>query len=85
MDRRDFLRLTSAATVGALGIAALSDCGQTNPGAQPPPRSTQEGPTTPVLDLSGKSRAPRMLVAYFSRAGENYHYDDRAWLEQQAH
>ena len=81
MDRRDFLRLASTLGVGGLGMAALSGCGQTNPGAQLPPRSTQEGPTTPVLDPGGQSPAPRALVAYFSRPGENYHYGGRTWLE----
>jgi flavodoxin len=34
-------------------------------------------PSTAPRDAAG----PRVLVAYFSRAGENYHYGDRTWLQ----
>ena len=34
-----------------------------------------------MLDPGGQSPAPRALVAYFSRPGENYHYGGRTWLE----
>jgi flavodoxin len=34
-------------------------------------------PSNAPTDAAG----PRVLVAYFSRAGENYHYGDRTWLE----
>ena len=63
MHRRSFLRLALAGAAGA----ALSACGETEP-------SEAEPTVTP----GGAEVARRsVLLAYFSRAGENYHYGGR--------
>jgi flavodoxin len=63
-QRRDFLRYTLAGLVVAAAGVPLSACGATSPsGARP-----DQEPTTP----STPTRRRRILLAYFSRAGENY-------------
>lgn len=71
MDRRAFLRgglLT--ATAVALTACAPSPQEQTMPPTTPSPQPTSAG--TP---------GSRVLLAYFSRPGENYYYGDRIDLE----
>jgi flavodoxin len=69
LDRRRFLRAGAAAFVGLTGCA-------TGPSDEAGPRrSSAARPTTRT-----GSRA-RVLLAYFSRAGENYHYGGRRFLE----
>lgn len=65
MDRRTLLRV--AAVVGPAGAVAACSV------------PTREAPVaTPSPDPED---APRVLLAYFSRAGENYYYGDRIDLE----
>jgi flavodoxin len=65
LGRRSFLRLAIAGVAGA----AVSACGAGSPGAPRP-----DGPRP-----SGAARGARgkILIAYFSRPGENYHYSGR--------
>ena len=74
MDRRQFLlRSLSAFSVAAVGVLAACT-------------ATQE---TPVPSATDPAAAPattpaptrRVLVAFFSRPGENYYYGDRVTLE----
>ncbi|GEB96348.1 flavodoxin [Microbacterium lacticum] len=74
MDRRQFLiRSLSALSVAAVGV--LAACSPTR--ESPVPSATDDpaaAPTTPA-------QTRRVLVAYFSRPGENYYYGDRVTLE----
>src|SRR3954453_8296890 len=64
IPRRDLLRLTAAGVAGtALGVQ-LSGCG----GDSPNGGRTEATPTEP----SAGGRDTRVLLVYFSRAGENY-------------
>jgi len=83
LGRRQLLRLGLAGTAGTLLTVALGDCSQgtqPNPQSQPPaegdPTTSLQTPKAPT-----DTAAPKVLVAYFSRAGENYYYGDRTWLE----
>jgi flavodoxin len=70
MNRRGFLRGGAAAAVGVAGGAWLVGCASSD---EPEAERT-----------SARSAVPsdaRVLVAYFSRAGENYHYGGRRFLE----
>ncbi len=72
MDRRDFLRtgLLLSATALSLAACTTTPTEETMPSTAPAPGPTPE-PT------SGN----RVLLAYFSRPGENYYYGDRIDLE----
>lgn len=74
MDRRQFL-LRSLSVVGVASVGVLAACTPTR--ENPMPSATDDpaaAPTTPALTC-------RVLVAYFSRPGENYYYGDRVTLE----
>jgi hypothetical protein len=79
LPRRSVLNgalLGIAATVvggGALGCTSGSASGPTS---SPSPSAQQSGPAA-----NGTAAAARTLLAYFSRAGENYHYGGRRRLE----
>src|SRR3954466_15913992 len=62
-QRRDFLRHTLTGLVIAAAGMPLSACGTAPSGA----RTDQEPTTTPT-----PTRRRRILLAYFSRPGENY-------------
>jgi flavodoxin len=69
MERRSFLRLALAGVAGATVGVPLSACGARSPSDARPdpaggPRHARGGPG-------------RILLAYFSRAGENYYYGGR--------
>lgn len=61
LTRRDFIRAALAGSAGA-SLAVLAGCTGAEPGRTSTP---PQGPTT------------RTLLAYFSRAGENYWYGGR--------
>ena len=66
MNRRSFLRLTLAGVAGATAGVPLSACGAESP--------------SPSLDRGSppaQSEDGRILLAYFSRPGENYWYGGR--------
>jgi flavodoxin len=72
MERRAFLRLALASVAGATVGVPLSACGAASPsdarpGAARAPRPAQD-------------RRGRILLAYFSRPGENYYYGGRRVL-----
>jgi flavodoxin len=67
LGRRSFLRAAVAGVAGATVGGPLSACGA---GSRSEPRSDS------AADARGK-----ILLAYFSRAGENYHYGGRTNLE----
>lgn len=70
VNRRGFLRGGAVAAVGVLGGAWLVGCASS---AEPETRRTST--------RSAVSTDARVLVAYFSRAGENYHYGGRKFLD----
>lgn len=74
-DRRSVLRSAAVGLVGALVGAGASGCtsGNTMPAQDTPP--TLEG------TIEGRKTGARVLLAYFSRAGENYHYGGRRDLD----
>ncbi len=45
------------------------------------PATPEGSPTTSTPASPSADTNPRVLVAYFSRPGENYYYGDRTWLE----
>jgi flavodoxin len=64
-DRREFLRAGAATAIGVLGTGRLTGCSAETPRESPKPGGA----------------GARVLLAYFSRAGENYHYGGRTYLE----
>jgi hypothetical protein len=83
LSRRRFLELGLAGSVGTLAAAALGGCSQRthpdSPGQPPAEGDPTTSPQTPNAPTD--TAAPKVLVTYFSRAGENYYYGDRTWLE----
>jgi len=73
LDRRAFLRVAVAGVAGATVGAPLSACGAGSPSE---PRSD----SAPVPRAARGARG-KILLAYFSRAGENYRYGGRTNLE----
>lgn len=71
ISRGAFLR---GASVAAASVAAVSLTGCAS--GPPPETSTSTGSTVTSPDTT-----ERVLLAYFSRAGENYWYGDRKFLE----
>lgn len=70
--RRSLLRLTSLGAVGALAGSTLNGCAG-NPSSQP---TASPAPG----DSAAPSHQARVLLAYFSRAGWNYHNGGRIYL-----
>lgn len=80
-SRRKLLRLGLAGTVGSVAAALGGSDRGTRPNTQNqrPPDQSATTSTQPSDKPTGA--APKVLVAYFSRAGENYYYGDRIWLD----
>jgi len=76
MDRRDAIRIGIGLTAGAVGTVLSGCADRSNPDKTRTPASTAESP-----EQTGTGSDPRVLVAYFSRAGENYHYGGRKDLD----
>jgi flavodoxin len=82
LRRRQLLSLALVGSAGTFAAAALGSCGQ-----QPQPEAergrTQEGesPSPQSSSAPTNAAAPKVLVAYFSRAAENYYNGDRTWLK----
>lgn len=73
MDRRQFLfRSLSALSVASVGVIAA--CSPTR--ENPVPSATDDPAAAPT-----PTQHRRVLLAYFSRPGENYYYGDRVTLE----
>ena len=75
LSRRSLLR-SAGLTAASLAAAALAACA-TSPPAPAGPTATSTSTGTPV----NPSSRSRILLAYFSRPGENYWYGDRRTLE----
>ena len=71
MDRREFLRSAVVAGI-AVGVTCMTGCGVPEEEAM-----GTASPSPPEPGAAGR----RPLLAYFSRAGENYYYGDRIDLE----
>jgi flavodoxin len=83
MRRRSVLRTAFAGFTGALIATATSSCTTRteNTGTEntTPPQDTQQPPAPEVT--ANPRDGGRVLLACFSRAGENYYYGDRIDLE----
>jgi flavodoxin len=83
MGRRSVLRTAFAGITCALIAAATSSCTTRTENTETenttPPRDTQQPPAPEPTAIPRDGR--RVLLAYFSRAGENYYYGDRIDLE----
>jgi len=73
MERRTFLRLAAAGVASTTVGAPLSACGAE--------RRNEARPSPARTPRPGREARSRILLAYFSRAGENYHYGGRRNLE----
>ena len=76
LSRRTLLR---AALFGGAVTAAATSCTTASPeGGAQPGREPMTEPTSLTTDpTTGPVRGPSILLAYFSRPGENYYYGDR--------
>jgi hypothetical protein len=70
-DRREFLHAGAVTAIGVLGGGWLTGCGAE--------MSRDPTPTAPPTPPTGAGA--RVLLAYFSRAGENYYYGGQTYLE----
>jgi flavodoxin len=77
LSRRSLLR--AALAVGAAAVAGTGTSGCGGPQIQPSPPPT--GRPTPMPDTTERASERRILLAYYSRAGENYYYGGRRTLE----
>ncbi|MFJ6158724.1 flavodoxin [Pseudarthrobacter sp. NPDC092184] len=76
VSRRAALRGAAAGLTGALLTAAATACTPEGTGTAPSPDAS------PSPDTAGPGQARgRILLAYFSRAGENYYYGGRTNLD----
>lgn len=90
LGRRSFLRGSLAGLVGVIIGAQLSGCSADSSrreSDEPPQTASQTTPTGSVDDVPETTLAQptvtsnKILLAYFSRAGENYYYGGRTQLE----
>lgn len=89
LGRRSFLRGSLAGLAGMVIGAQLSGCSNASTGrvdepTQAPARSTSTGSVNDAPETTPAQPAPtgsKVLLAYFSRAGENYYYGERTQLE----
>jgi len=74
LDRRSFLRAALMGATSAVAGAGLLSCSTT-------PRPTATAPENRPTETGSTGRGTNVLLAYFSRAGENYHYGGRRTLD----
>ncbi|WP_212719396.1 hypothetical protein [Blastococcus sp. CCUG 61487] len=74
LDRRAFLRTALTIATGAVAGAGLAGCSTATP------RTTSTAPSTQPTEADSTVPGTNVLLAYFSRAGENYHYGGRRRL-----
>jgi flavodoxin len=74
MNRRTLIKGSLTLGVGAVLSAQLASC-------SPPPASRPATSPGVTPEASTGPASSKVLVAYFSRAGENYYYGDRINLE----
>ena len=77
LTRRSLVRATLAIGAGAVFGAGASGCGA----SRTQPVSPPTGRDTPTSDNTDRASDRRVLLAYYSRAGENYYYGGRRTLE----
>lgn len=75
LDRRAFLRTALTIATGAVAGAGLAGCNTATP------RTTSTAPSTQPTEADSTVPGTNVLLAYFSRVGENYHYGGRRDLE----
>ncbi|NEK96392.1 hypothetical protein GCU67_19805 [Modestobacter muralis] len=75
VDRRSFLRVALTVTASAVAGAGLAAC------STPTPQPTSTAPSTQPTETGSTVARNNVLLAYFSRAGENYYYGGRRNLE----
>jgi len=81
MHRRTLLRAALVAGIGVVTGTLASGCTPEAPRASPRPPDADATPRPLGTETVTPSTRPRVLLAYFSRAGENYHYGDTVDLE----
>jgi flavodoxin len=77
LTRRSLLRAALAVGAAAVAGTVASGCGA----SQTEPASPPTGRDTPMPDTTERAGDRRILIAYYSRAGENYYYGGRRTLE----
>ena len=75
LDRRTLLRAALTVTASAAAGAGLAAC------SSPTPQPTSTAPSTRPTETGPTVARNNVLLAYFSRAGENYYYGGRTNLE----
>lgn len=75
VDRRSFLRAALTVTASAVAGAGLAAC------STPTPQPTSTVPSTQPTETGSTVARNNVLLAYFSRPGENYYYGGRTTLE----
>ena len=75
LRRRTFLRAALAGAAGVALGAQLSGCSESSP------RRADDEPAPEPAPAGSTATGSRVLLAYFSRAGENYYYGGRTRLE----
>jgi flavodoxin len=92
LSRREFLRGALAVIAGAATGALMSGCSDpsptlptSTPGVDDKPDVIEQTPARPAPTSTGSGsvsgNGSKVLLAYFSRAGENYYYGGRTHLE----
>jgi flavodoxin len=77
VTRRSLVRTALAVGAAAVAGTGTSGCGASRTESPSPPT----GRDTPMPDSTERASERRILLAYFSRAGENYYYGDRRNLK----
>jgi flavodoxin len=84
IGRRSVLRSTVAGLAGALAATGTTSCGTGSPDTKPSENTTRSPSvqgTASSPDSGGRDKGGRVLLAYFSRDGENYYYGGRTDLD----
>lgn len=79
LGRRSVLRSAVTGLGAAMVTGATSGCAPGDQGASTPAQDSAG--TAPALGTPGPGNGRRILLAYFSRAGENYYYGGRTDLD----
>jgi flavodoxin len=79
---RTLTRRTLVRAALAVGAAAVAGTGTSGCGAwRNEPSLSPTGPDTPMPDTAERASERRILLVYYSRAGENYYYGGRRTLK----
>jgi hypothetical protein len=80
IGRRAVLRSAFAGMAGGLVATGMSSCATGEANTTMPSRDTTQSPSAQGTP-SPRGNSARVLLAYFSRAGENYYYGGRTDLD----